>query len=124
MRTLIVIGAIALIGSLNVQAQTKPSPVDKAWVALNTEQLNVQLGLDDVQQAKVKDIDNRYVTKHQGLEEAKLTEKEMSDRTAVLMTERDRELRLVLTTAQYDKWDAMRQKGTGDLTPEKKEKMK
>lgn len=127
MRTIIAMGAIALIGSLNVQAQeSKPSVADKAWVTLNTAQLNMQLDLSDEQEVKVKEIDARYIKRHQALEQAepKLTEKEMSDKTAALMVERDRDLRAVLNPEQYAKWDAMRQKGTGDLTPEKKEKMK
>ncbi|MBP6391375.1 MAG: hypothetical protein KA175_03290 [Flavobacteriales bacterium] len=127
MRTLIALGAFALIGTLNVQAQeTKASPADKAWVAINTEKLDMQLGLNDEQVAKVKDIDLRYITKHESLENATptLSEKEMSDKTGALMVERDRELKMVLNAEQYAKWDDMRQKGTSDLTQEKKEKMK
>ncbi|MBK6540427.1 MAG: hypothetical protein IPG10_03910 [Flavobacteriales bacterium] len=127
MRTVIALGAFALIGTLNVQAQeTKASPADKAWVAINTEKLDMQLGLNDEQVAKVKDIDLRYITKHESLENATpaLSEKEMSDKTGALMIERDRELKMVLNAEQYAKWDDMRQKGTSDLTQEKKEKMK
>ncbi|MBK9196687.1 MAG: hypothetical protein IPO17_17235 [Flavobacteriales bacterium] len=127
MRTIITIGAIALIGSMNVHAQeTTPSMVDNAWVNLNTAQLNLQLDLSDDQEMKVKEIDMRYIKRHQTLEQTtpKMSEKAMSDKTAALMTERDRDLRAVLNPEQYAKWDAMRQKGTTDLTPEKKEKMK
>ncbi|MBK7556026.1 MAG: hypothetical protein IPI55_15905 [Flavobacteriales bacterium] len=127
MRTIIAIGAIALIGSMNVHAQeTTPSMVDNVWVNLNTAQLNLQLDLSDDQEMKVKEIDMRYIKRHQTLEQTtpKLSEKAMSDKTAALMTERDRDLRAVLNPEQYAKWDAMRQKGTTDLTPEKKEKMK
>jgi hypothetical protein len=126
MRTLIAIGAFALITSLNVNAQeTKASAADNVWVALNTEQLNVQLGLNDEQKAKVKDIDQRFVQKHQALEKAepKLSEKDMSNKTAALMNERDRELKAVLNAEQYAKWEKMRHKGTSDLTEQKKEKM-
>ena len=48
MRTLIALGACALIGALQVQAQdnkTKLDATDKAWVAMNVEKLDVQLGL-------------------------------------------------------------------------------
>ncbi|MBK6775341.1 MAG: hypothetical protein IPG74_05660 [Flavobacteriales bacterium] len=127
MRTIIAIGAIALIGTMNVHAQeTTPSMVDNVWVNLNTAQLNLQLDLSDDQEMKVKEIDMRYIKRHQTLEQTtpKLSEKAMSDKTAALMTERDRDLRAVLNPEQYAKWDAMRQKGTTDLTPEKKEKMK
>ena len=127
MRTIIALGAIALIGSMNVHAQeTTPSMVDNVWVNLNTAQLNLQLDLSDDQEMKVKEIDMRYIKRHQTLEQTtpKLSEKAMSDKTAALMTERDRDLRAVLNPEQYAKWDAMRQKGTTDLTPEKKEKMK
>ena len=127
MRTIIALGAIALIGSMNVHAQeTTPSMVDNVWVNLNTAQLNLQLDLSDDQEMKVKEIDMRYIKRHQTLEQTtpKMSEKAMSDKTAALMTERDRDLRAVLNPEQYAKWDAMRQKGTTDLTPEKKEKMK
>ncbi len=49
MKTALVIGAIALMG-LSAHAQNdKPSPTDKAWVAINTRMLNVELGLNDTQ---------------------------------------------------------------------------
>ena len=126
MRTLITACAIALIGTFTANAQEKKaSPADNVWVALNTEQLNLQLGLSDDQKAKVKEIDQRFVTKHEALQEAepKLSEKDMSDKTAALMNERDRELKAILTAEQYAKWEKMRHKGTSDLTEEKKEKM-
>ncbi len=127
MRTIIAICAITFFGSVIIHAQeTTPSVVDKAWVTLNTAQLNLQLDLSDEHEMNVKEIDMRYIKRHQTLEQStpKLSEKEMSDKTAALMTERDRDLRAVLNPEQYAKWDAMRQKGTTDLTPEKKEKMK
>ncbi len=119
------IGALARMSTASVSAQ-EADAMDKAWVAINTEKLNAQLGLDDAQQAKVEDIAERYVTKHEGLEDLvpKLSDKEMSERTASLMKDRDREMKAVLTSEQYAKWEEMRQKGTGDLTPEKKEELK
>ena len=93
---------------------------------LNVTQLNMQLDLSDEQEAKVKELDTRYIKRHEALEQTmpKLSDKDMSDKTAALMVERDREMQKVLTPEQYTKWDGMRQKGTGDLTPEKKEQMK
>ncbi|MBL7951754.1 MAG: hypothetical protein JNM62_08535 [Flavobacteriales bacterium] len=128
MKHVIIIGTLALLSATGVQAQeqTKPDVTDQAWVALNTEKLNLQLGLDDAQQAKVEDIAEVYVKKHEALQDQtpKLSEKEMSDRTAVLMKERDRDMKAVLTAEQYTKWEAMRQKGTSDLTEKKKEELK
>jgi len=127
MRTLLMIGAVALMSTLSVNAQDKtPDAMDKAWVAMNAEKLNMELGLDDAQQAKVKDIAERYVRKHEALEMTtpKLSDTEMSDRTAGLMKARDGEMKMVLNADQYTKWDGMRQKGTNDLTKEKKEDMK
>jgi len=121
------IGAVALMSTLSVNAQDKtPDAMDKAWVAMNAEKLNMELGLDDAQQAKVKDIAERYVRKHEALEMTtpKLSDTEMSDRTAGLMKARDGEMKMVLNADQYTKWDGMRQKGTNDLTKEKKEDMK
>ncbi len=126
MKNLLMIGAVALMSTMTVKAQdTKPDAMDQVWVTMNTEKLNMQLGLNDAQQTKVKDIAERYVKKHEALEETtpKLTEKEMSDRTARLMKERDAEMKAVLNAEQYAKWDDMRQKGTGELTKEKKEQM-
>ena len=126
MKNLNIAGAVALLTTLNAQAQTQPSTLDKAWVNLNVTQLNMQLDLSDEQEAKVKELDTRYIKRHEALEQTmpKLSEKDMSDKTAALMVERDREMQKVLTPEQYTKWDGMRQKGTGDLTPEKKEQMK
>lgn len=125
MKTMMMIGALALMSTGAVKAQ-EADAMDKAWVAMNTEKLNMQLGLNEAQEAKVKDIADRYVKKHEGLEEQepKLSDKEMSDRTASLMKERDREMKAVLTAEQYLKWEEMRQKGTSDLTNEKKEEIK
>ena len=119
------IGALALMSTGSLSAQ-EADAMDKAWVAINTEKLNAQLSLDDAQKAQVEDIAERYVKMHEGLEDRtpKLNEKEMSDRTAALMKERDREMKKVLTAEQYAKWDEMRQKGTSDLTNEKKEEIK
>lgn len=126
MKRIMIIGAIALMGSLSAQAQTQPDAMDKAWVAINTEKLNLQLELSDEQEAKVKEIAERFTKKHEGLEEhqPKLSDKEMSDRTAVLMVERDREMRTVLNASQYAKWEEMRHKGTSDLTEPRQDQMK
>ena len=126
MKTALVISAIALLG-FGAQAQNdKPSPTDKAWVVINTQMLNVELGLNDTQQAKLKDINDRYVTKHEALENTvpKLTESQMADKVEALMKERDRELRLIFNDEQYAKWDKKRQQGTGELRDDQKEKMK
>lgn len=119
-----IIGALAVLSTTGVQAQeSKPSAADQAWVVLNTEKLNMQLGLNDTQQKQVKAIADSYVTKHEALEKAtpKLSDTEMSDKTAKLMVERDVEMKAILTAEQYAKWETMRQKGTSDLTEKKKE---
>lgn len=126
MKTALVIGALALMG-LSAHAQNdKPSPTDKAWVAINTQMLNVELGLNDTQQAKLKDINERYVTKHEALENSvpKLSESQMADKVEALMKERDRELRTVFNDEQYAKWEKKRHMGTSELRDDQKEKMK
>lgn len=126
MKHALMIGAIALMG-LSAQAQDdKMEPTDKVWVVLNTEKLNVELGLNDAQKAQVKEIDERYVKKHDALEALvpKLTDHEMADRVERLMVERDKDLRVVLNAEQYAKWDKMRHKGTSELRDDQKEKMK
>jgi hypothetical protein len=126
MKTALVIGALALMG-LSANAQNdQPSATDKAWVAINTQMLNVDLGLNDTQQAKLKDINERYVTKHEALENSvpKLSESQMADKVEALMKERDRELRTVFNDEQYAKWEKKRHMGTSELRDDQKEKMK
>ncbi len=124
MKTLIMIGAVVMLSATQAHAQ-KTDVLDDAWVSINTEKLNLELGLDDAQQAKVEDIAEAYVKKHEGLvdHDPKLSDKEMSDRTAALMKERDRDMKAVLNPEQYAKWEKMRQKGTSDLTDKKKEEL-
>ena len=120
------IGAFALLG-LGTQAQNgKVDPVDRAWVELNTQVLNVELGLNDPQQEQLKEINLRYVKRHEAIETAvpKPTENEMANKVATLMAERDRELRKVFNEDQYAKWEKKRQMGTGELREDQKEKMK
>ena len=126
MKTAIVISALALMG-LSAQAQNdKPSPMDKAWVAINTQMLNVELGLNDTQQAKLKDINDRYVTKHEAPENSvpKLSESQMADKVEALMKERDSELRTVFNDEQYAKWEKKRHMGTSELREDQKDNMK
>lgn len=125
MKTALAIAAIAALG-FSAQAQDgKAHPMDKAWVALNTQMLNVELGLNDVQQAKVKDIDQRYVKKHEALEATtpKLSDDQMADKVEGLMNQRDKELRMVLTPEQYAKWEKKRHMGTSELRDDQKDKM-
>ena len=121
------IGAMALLGTMTARAQdTKSHPLDNAWVEMNTQVLNVELKLNDEQQAKAKEIDQRYVKKHQALEATvpKLTDTEMGKKTAALMDDRDGALKAVLNKDQYASWEKMRHKGTSELNDEQKDKMK
>jgi hypothetical protein len=126
MKNALMIGALALMG-FGAQAQDdKAHPLDKAWVAMNTQMLNVELGLNDAQQAQVKEIDERYVKKHEALEATvpKPSESEMADKVEGLMKARDKDLRAVLNDEQYAKWEKKRHMGTGELRDDQKEKMK
>lgn len=126
MKTALVISALALL-SLGARAQDVTAhPLDKAWVAMNTQMLNVELGLNDAQQAQVKEIDKRYVKKHEALEAItpKLSDNEMADKVESLMKDRDRDLRAVLNDEQYAKWEKKRHMGTGELRDDQKDKMK
>lgn len=121
-------GAIALLCTLSVHAQEKKEaqPMNRAWVAINTEMLNMQLKLNDVQKEQVREINERYVKKHEALEATapKPTEAEMSDHVEALMASRDKDMREVLNADQYAEWEKKRQMGTGDLNEEQKEKLK
>lgn len=124
----VAIGAIALFGTLSVNAQeTKEVPaLSKAWVAINTEMLNVQLGLNDAQKEQVREIDERYTKKYTAMEAGmpKPTEAEMATKVEALMVARDKDMRAVLNDDQYAEWEKKRQMGTSELNDEQKEKMK
>jgi hypothetical protein len=126
MKAALLVSGLILFGAFNATAQTdqKLETSSRTWVAMNVAKLNVQLGLNDVQQAKVKDIDDRYMQKHQayGATMPKPSDKQMEDKVAKLMTERDNDMRAVLNAEQYEKWMNMRQKGTGELREEQQEK--
>ncbi len=126
MKAALLVSGLILFGAFNATAQTdqKLETSSRAWVAMNVAKLNVQLGLNDVQQAKVKDIDERYMQKHQayGATMPKPSDKQMEDKVAKLMTERDNDMLAVLNAEQYEKWMNMRQKGTSELREEQQEK--
>ena len=126
MKATLLVSGLVLFGGLHATAQERDNyhPIDRAWVAMNVAKLNVQLGLNDVQQAAVKEIDERYMRKHQAMEASmpKPTEAQMGADVSKLMTERDRDMEAVLNTDQYAEWIDMRQKGTGDLDEEQQEK--
>ena len=112
-------------GLIVAPPRTGIQPMDKAWVVMNTEMLNVDLGLNDEQKAKVKEIDERFVKKHDAVEALvpKPTDTEMSKKVETLMNDRDDALRAVLNKDQYAKWEKKRHMGTSELKGEQKEKM-
>lgn len=125
LKTALLVSALILFAGLNATAQESKTshPMDKAWVAMNVAKLNVQLGLNDVQQAKVKEIDDRYMKKYQAYEASapKPSDTQMENMVSKLMTERDRDMKAVLNAEQYAKWLDMRQKGTSELRDEQQE---
>lgn len=118
---------IALCCTLSVSAQEKKEvpALGKAWVAINTEMLNVQLKLNDVQKEQVREINERYTKKHTALEAAapKPTEAEMAEKVEALMIARDKDMRAVLNADQYAEWEKKRHMGTSELNDEQKEKL-
>ncbi len=127
MKKILMTCAILLVVSTGAQAQGKDAnhPVDQVWVTMNTEMLNVELGLNDDQKAKVKEINERFTGRHQEMEAAvpKPTDAEMSTKVAKLMAERDQAMRGVLNDDQYAKWEDKRHKGTGQLEGAEKKKL-
>ncbi|MBL7984512.1 MAG: hypothetical protein JNM91_05905, partial [Flavobacteriales bacterium] len=59
MKNKIIAGVIAILSVTGVQAQDEPgtSAMDKAWVLMNTEMLNMELDLNDRQKEDVRAID-------------------------------------------------------------------
>ncbi len=127
-KSMLALAGLALYTSLSVSAQeNKDTPLlSRAWVSINTEMLNVQLGLNDIQEASVREIDERYTKKHAVLEAKmpKPTDAEMSKHVEELMEARDKDMRKVLNKDQYAQWEKMRHKGTNELEGEQKEKVK
>jgi len=117
-----------LVATTGAQAQDKKTQShDQAWVNYNTAALNMELGLNDEQRDKVKDINERFTKRHDAMEAVvpKPTAAEMSTKVVALMDERDAALRKVLNDDQYAKWEKKRHKGTSDLIgTEKEEEMK
>ena len=70
----------------------------------------------------MKEIDERFVKKHDALEAMvpKPTEAEMSKKVEALMDDRDSALRAVLNKDQYAKWEKKRHMGTSELKGEEK----
>ncbi len=127
MKKTIIAAAIALLSPVLMNAQDKPgtSAMDKTWVMMNTEKLNVQLDLNDKQKEQVREIDQRFTKKHDEMMSVvpKPTDAEVSKKVEALMTDRDDALKAVLNAEQYAKWANMRHKGTGDLQDKEKTNM-
>ncbi|MBK7385179.1 MAG: hypothetical protein IPI81_17890 [Flavobacteriales bacterium] len=68
MKKILMTCAVLLVATTGAQAQGKDAyhPVDQAWVTMNTEMLNVELGLNDDQKVKVKEINERFTARHYG----------------------------------------------------------
>ncbi len=100
--------------------------MDKAWILMNTEKLNVELDLNDKQKEELRSINERFEKKHAEMmaQVPKPTEKEVSEKVESLMKERDTALRAVLNDDQYAKWEKKRHKGTGDLQEKEKANLK
>lgn len=126
LKAALLVSGLILFGGATATAQkdTKLHTTSRAWVSMNVAKLNVQLGLNDVQQAGLKEIDERYMAKHQAFEATspKPTDTQMEDKVSKLMTERDRDMEALLNADQYTKWIGMRQKGTSELRDEQQEK--
>lgn len=128
MKNTIIAAALVLLSPALVNAQDKPgtSTMDKAWVLMNTEMLNVELGLNDKQKEDVRAIDQRFEKKYDEMMAVvpKPTDAQVSEKVEALMTERDAALKAVLNADQYAKWAKKRHKGTSDLQENEKEKTK
>ena len=127
MKKTIIAAAIVLLSPVLMNAQDKPgtSTMDKAWVIMNTEMLNVELGLNDKQKEQVREIDQRFTKKHDAMMSVvpKPTDAEVSEKVEALMMERDDALKAVLNEEQYAKWAKKRHKGTSDLQDKEKTNM-
>lgn len=128
MKNKIIAGIIAILSVTGIQAQDGPgtSAMDKAWILMNTEMLNMELDLNDRQKEDVRAIDQRFEKKHAEMMAVvpKPTDKKISESVEGLMKERDKALRATLNDDQYAKWEKKRHKGTSDLQEKEKDNMK
>jgi len=115
--------ATMAVGAANAQDAVKQaSPQDRA--EMRTEHMVKELGLNEDQTAKVKEINARYGEKMQAMrqaQKAELTEKR--DTRAELEEARMAELKGVLTPDQYAKLEA-RQKEMRDKRMEHRQEMR
>ncbi len=125
---MIITAGIALLTIAGVNAQDQPgtSTMDKAWILMNTEMLNVELDLNDQQKEEVRGINESFEKKHADMMShvPKPTDAEVSKKVEGLMNERDTALRGVLNVDQYAKWEKKRHKGTSDLQEKEKANLK
>ncbi|MBI2272130.1 MAG: DUF4890 domain-containing protein [Bacteroidetes bacterium] len=100
----IVIGGI--IAANAQQAQTPGKSMDpKAHAAKQTEKMALAIGLNESSKAKVYDINYNSAQKMAGIREKhKGDKKGMAHDRLKLKSEKDCQLRSVLTAEQYDKW--------------------
>lgn len=115
--------ATMAVGAANAQDAVKKAP-DQDRAEMRTEHMVKELGLNEDQTAKVKEINARYGEKMQAMrqaQKAELTEKR--DKRAELEEARMTELKGVLTPDQYAKLEA-RQKEMRDKRMEHRQEMR
>lgn len=99
----------------------KKTPEERA--KHRTEVMVKELGLDDVQTAKVNTINLNFARTANDVKQLQdpATRKGRMD---ALKTKRDAELKAVLTTEQYDKMVALREKKKDDVKEKRQERLK
>lgn len=128
MKNTIIAVVVALLTSTGMNAQDTPgtSMRDKAWILMNTQMLDLELGLNDRQKEEVRAIDQRFEKKYDEMMAVvpKPTSQQISENVERLMKERDKALRDVLNEDQYTTWEKKRHRGTSDLQEMQKENLK
>jgi Spy/CpxP family protein refolding chaperone len=109
-RRMIMLAAMLTMVSASLLAQRQGHFDPQKAADRQTEEMNEVLKLDETQYASVKEINNKYAEKAEGLRKEAVGERrELRERFQTLRSERQQEINTVLTKDQQAKWEQHRE---------------
>jgi opacity protein-like surface antigen len=125
--------AVATMGGAQAQENTKPTKDAAVMEQRNAQraaqgqdastQLASELGLNAEQTAKMKEVDDLYVTSMERLRMSTTDRAVLQEQSRILAEQRDERLKGILEPAQYERMMAMRQR-KADESRQKEAEMK